>query len=76
MKKKTDFSVISHHEKHLLLSVEAKRAGNSISGDFIKLAKELKDSLKAINSSGFTDTPIVGLLMKGLVCGVFVMVHS
>jgi hypothetical protein len=74
--KRTDFTVVSQCENHLLLSLEAKRVGRTISGDFIKLAKELKDSLKEINSSGYKNTPVVGLLMKGSLCEVYVMDHE
>lgn len=73
--KRTDFSVVSHREKHLLLALEAKRVGRTVSGDFMKLAKELKESLKEINTSGYKDAPVVGLLMKGCALEYWVMDH-
>lgn len=59
----------------ILLALEAKHAVSSVSSDFIKFAKELKDSLKQIRDSDYKDTPVVGLLMKISVCEVYVMDH-
>ncbi|KAL0078124.1 hypothetical protein F4703DRAFT_1933197 [Phycomyces blakesleeanus] len=50
--KRPDFSIVSNREKHLLLTLEAKRCGRSMSGDFFKLAKLLKDSLNQIEVFG------------------------
>lgn len=73
--KRPDFNVVSNREKHLLLALEAKRCGRSVSGDFVKLAKLLKDSLNQISTSGYKDVAVVGFLLKGSVCSVYVMDH-
>ncbi|KAL9543188.1 hypothetical protein MBANPS3_008240, partial [Mucor bainieri] len=73
--KRADFSIVSVRDEHLLLALEAKRIGASKSGDFIKIAKELKDSLKGIGLDGYTDVAVVGLLLEGHTCKVFVMDH-
>ncbi|KAK4521757.1 uncharacterized protein ATC70_004292 [Mucor velutinosus] len=39
---RADYSIVSSRDEHLLLTLEAKRIGASMSGDFIQIAKELK----------------------------------
>lgn len=73
--KRVDFMVISNREKHLLLSLEAKRVGITISGDFVKLSKEMKDSCNSIHKSGYDSVAIVRLLLKGCCCEFYVMDH-
>ncbi|KAL9539440.1 hypothetical protein MBANPS3_010261 [Mucor bainieri] len=73
--KRADFSVVSAREKHLLMALECKKHGSALSGDFVKLARELKDSLKMINESGYADVPVIGLLLKGASCSIYVMDH-
>lgn len=45
-----DFSVVSNKAKHLLLSLEAKSNKAKGVNDLIKLCRELKDTIKAVNS--------------------------
>ncbi|CAO3642587.1 unnamed protein product [Mucor fragilis] len=73
--KRADYSIVSARDEYLLLALEAKRIGANKSGDFLKLAKELKDSLKDIGFAGYVDVAVVGLLLEGYRCKVFVMDH-
>lgn len=74
--KRADFSVVSNKAKHVLLSLEAK--SNKIKGvnDLIKLCRELKDTIKTVNSEQRSDVVLCGILMKGNCCDVYCMDHN
>jgi hypothetical protein len=73
--KRADFSVVSTKTGHLLLSLEAKSNQTKHINDTLKLCRELKDSMKAINNDGHSAVYVCGILMKGNRCHVYCMDH-
>jgi hypothetical protein len=73
--KRADFTVVSNKSGHILLSLEAKSNKTKHVNELVKLCRELKDSMKAINSDGHSGVIVSGILMKGNRCHVYCMDH-
>lgn len=66
--KRADFSVISTKTGYHILSLEAKSNHTKHVDETVKLCKELKDLIKAMNSSGHFGVIVTGILMRGNHC--------
>ena len=63
-------------KNHAILSLEAKSSKTKGVNDLIKLCRELKDSVKTINSEQRSGAILCGILMKGSCCDAYYMDHN
>lgn len=73
--KRSDFYIVSLRDEHLILAFEAKSGSNYKKGDQVKIGKELKDSIIAIEKQGHKEVTLIGIIMKGVAADVYMFDH-
>ncbi|KAK4518277.1 uncharacterized protein ATC70_001629 [Mucor velutinosus] len=68
--RKGDFSIVSNRSKHLIFALESKSERNKgrSTGDLLKMARYMKDTLDAISNEGFADVALAGMVTSGQGC--------
>ncbi|KAI8646281.1 hypothetical protein BD408DRAFT_428887 [Parasitella parasitica] len=76
--RKRDFSVVTNQSKHLIFALESKpeRDKGGSNGDAIKMARYMKDTLDSIESEGFNNVVIAGMITSGACCSCYLMEHK
>ncbi|KAI9276255.1 hypothetical protein BY458DRAFT_506118 [Sporodiniella umbellata] len=76
--RKGDFSIVTNQSKHLIFALESKPERNKgrSNGDVIKMARYMKDTLDSIESEGFNNVVIAGMITSGVFCSCYLMEHK